>query len=428
MTTEALKVEHDRLTKWILQVYARRLLPNERVARCMRHVCWKRSKNPKWEIDVYTDGQTAWFKGLEVCGSVWVCPVCAARLSERRREELQATINSAVRQGGGVLLLTLTFPHGISDSLSQTLPAFASAIRRFKSGKAWQQLKRHYGLLGSAKALEVTHGQNGWHPHSHELLFTKRPLNKARRKMLENALYVLWRGATSACGLPEPTRAHGVDLQGATRAAQYVGKWGFSSELLRTQAKDGKQKGRNPWALLRDYALGDKRAGRLFQEYAAVFKGRRQLFWSPGLRELLCNEDGPIDQAAAARSQGEKVWVTAIDKETWGLVCKQDAHARVLELAVKSRDELEDYLNWLRENVPCWGGRFLGPRLPAMVLRRIRDGPRKSAPNAYRFALRNNEGGGLYRTDACSAAEALAELTRFYGERVLLAVPTSRGA
>ena len=360
MKDSAVKARHDRQSKWLLRKYAARLLPYERVSACTRYI----SKKRKY-VDVCTDGSRAWYEGLQVCGSVWACPICAERLAQARREELQCAIGQAVSRGHGVLLLTLTFSHGIRDRLMQILPRFANALRRLKSGKAWQRLKQQYGFLGSVRALEVTHGENGWHPHSHELLFTTRPLTKYEQVMLKNDIYVLWRKAVVASGLPAPSSARGVDVRGATDAANYVGKWGFAAELARPQSKEAKRQGRNPWDLLVDYALGDERAGALFREYAEVFKGRNQLFWSRGLRESLglqekIASDLESISVEASESGSKTVKVASIGKDTWGLVCKEGAQERVLELAVKSKQELLDYLDWLREHVRFWNGRRVG--------------------------------------------------------------------
>jgi len=44
--------------------------------------------------------------------------------------------------------------------------------------------------------------------------------------------------------------------------------------------------GRTPFQLLADYSDDDNKAGFLFQEYSKAFKGKRQLVWSDGLKDL----------------------------------------------------------------------------------------------------------------------------------------------
>src|SRR5712691_4776616 len=69
-----------RQAKWQLQREAQALLPNERVAFCMRRIQAR-------TVDVLysVQHQSAHYGGLMVCGSVWVCPLCAAKISEHRR-------------------------------------------------------------------------------------------------------------------------------------------------------------------------------------------------------------------------------------------------------------------------------------------------------------------------------------------------------
>src|SRR5260370_40243977 len=81
---EATPSDADRRSvKWQLQRTAQALLPNERVAFCMRRI-------QATTVDVlYSPSrQSAHYRGLMVCGSIWVCPICAAKISERRRIEL----------------------------------------------------------------------------------------------------------------------------------------------------------------------------------------------------------------------------------------------------------------------------------------------------------------------------------------------------
>ena len=70
----------NRLTKWTRQSVAQELLPHERVAQCMRHI-----KGGSGVDIVYNmTFQSAHYENLLTCGSVWHCPVCAARIAEKR--------------------------------------------------------------------------------------------------------------------------------------------------------------------------------------------------------------------------------------------------------------------------------------------------------------------------------------------------------
>ena len=41
----------------------------------------------------------AFYQGLMSCGGIWTCPVCAAKISERRRQELKQAIEAAQALG-----------------------------------------------------------------------------------------------------------------------------------------------------------------------------------------------------------------------------------------------------------------------------------------------------------------------------------------
>ena len=69
-----------RAERFALKAHVAELLPNSRTAKCL----WRRCA-PK--VDVMRDKShgKAFFRGLQTCSSVWACPVCAAKIAERRR-------------------------------------------------------------------------------------------------------------------------------------------------------------------------------------------------------------------------------------------------------------------------------------------------------------------------------------------------------
>ncbi len=67
----------------------------------------------------------------------------------------------------------------------------------------------------------------------------------------------------------------------------YIAKWGHEPVWRGRVGEDG-TKGATPFDLLRRVDdTGESLPCALFREYAGEFKGRRQLVWSPGLRDLL---------------------------------------------------------------------------------------------------------------------------------------------
>jgi len=342
----------SQFNKWQLQEAAIRLLPKTRITACHRVVGYGHSG-----VAIKSDNDKAWYAGLAVCASPWNCAVCARKIGEHKRDELQRALDKAIGQGMGAALTTLTFSHSIRDSLADIMPRLTEARRKMTGWRSWKNLKKKYGLVGGVKALEITHGRNGWHPHTHEIQFTKQPLDDHQLAEMQDAIFTIWRRVCEVVGLPLPNAEHGVDVRGANRAAQYIGKWGFASELTRSTSKHGKWSGRNPWELLADYRNGDRQAGALFAEYAGVFKGRAQLYWSPGLRDLLQIGELFSDEDLAglddfSDNPAQVVQIAFIDAPTWAVICSKGARAQVLDIALRGEAELSAWLDRLRWNLP----------------------------------------------------------------------------
>lgn len=285
-----------RAERWRLKWVADKLRDGRQRA-CHRA---RQSKDKPVTIAVSTTQTTrrAYYGGMQVCGSVWGCPICAAKISEGRRVELAAALASARAQGLRVLLLTLTVRHGMGDDVRELLARIRIARRRLVSGKAAATWASRIGLVGSIRALEVTYGDHGWHPHLHILLFLRGAgptLDEIQQRYTTR-----WIDACVAAGLPAPLPGVACTVQDGASAARYVSKWGLAEELTKSHLKRSRYAGRTPWDLLRDYADGDERSGLLWREYAASFKGQVQLRWSKGLRALLGLGAGQTDQALAA--------------------------------------------------------------------------------------------------------------------------------
>lgn len=350
-------------SKWVQLRRAKELLPE--VGRF--HLCHEAAQKRSLGVGVYVKNGSAWFGGLIRCGSVWICPVCARRVSEIRKEEIQGAIDNAIRADRGVLLVTHTFPHGAGDVLADILQKFTKAQRASKSGRAAVALRTKYGFIGEIRTLEVTHGVNGWHPHAHSIWITEEPLTQEQIDQLQSDLYEHWMRACLKAGLPEPSKAHGVDVRGARYAAAYVAKWGFAMEVAGGTSKRGKKEsgGRTPWQLLADATEGDRRAGWLWREFALAFFGKRQLFWSRGLRDKLELPPELTDQAALDlkdENAERHEQVIMLDLNTWHVVRRAGAQERLLLYAAEDRLAMYGLLNHLRSTVPMQDGNFLGPK------------------------------------------------------------------
>lgn len=301
----------------------------------------RQSRERPVTVELETARRRAYYGGLQVCGSVWGCPICAAKISEHRRAELEAAIIAAHALGLQVVLLTLTVRHGLGDDVRVLLRGIRAARRSLVSGRSGAEWTREVGVVGSIRALEVTHGVNGWHPHLHVLLFLGP--HQLTLEQIQAGYTSRWIDACVKAGLPAPLPGVACQVQDGAHAARYVSKWGLAEELTKGHIKRARV-GRTPTDLLRAYADGDQRAGELWREYAAAFKGQVQLRWSRGLRALLGLPDALSDEEIAQGTDAAaEVLVTLTGYQLRALVGAR-ALCSVLEVAETAPEMLRLYI------------------------------------------------------------------------------------
>lgn len=177
---------------------------------------------------------SAGITNLQTCGS-YACPVCAAKVGNRRFEEVVQVLGAAREAGYAVSMVTLTMRHKHFDRLDDLWDALAAGWRVFSTSPEWTgesveyyaQAREKYerrgwlsddykearaeyellnpgekypgrpcraprgwkdskdfrprrvglseslGVLGTIRSVEVTLGANGWHPHIHAVIVHK---------------------------------------------------------------------------------------------------------------------------------------------------------------------------------------------------------------------------------------------------------------
>lgn len=349
------KLRLVRTERYACQSVARKALPDERVSKCLRLV------NNSSNVQVWQHKKTdkAFYNGLLVCGSVWNCPVCAAKISERRRKELQQAFDIHKSEGGHIALLTLTFSHQKVDRLTDILEKFGKATQKFMSGRAYQNIRDELGLIGRIRVFEVTYGVNGFHPHAHIALFYT---SKVDLEKIEDEMYLLWEKACLKVGLTT-SRKHGIDLQGADEAEEYLSKhgtWSIDQELSKAHIKKAKNDSMTPFDFLRKYLEEeDEKYLNLFREYAQCFKGKRQLQWSQGLKKRFILEDKTDEEVAKEKTE-EADLLGLLDYDFWKKkILKYENRSHFLDLCEKNgfekavsiiTESVEEFENAMKKN------------------------------------------------------------------------------
>lgn len=343
------------IKRFKLQSLAAEILPLKRVSNCLRLPV-----PGAMTVDILHDPQrlAAHYANLRTCDSVWDCPVCAAKITEQRREELMLAIAHAAEDGLTPVLVTWTLRHHKGDRLQDLLAALKDSHRALKSGRWFQSIKASYGWVGSVTSTENTYGDNGWHPHLHELVFLE-PIAAHRLNDLRDALRERWSHVLAKCGY-DATWAHGVDLRDSDSAIyEYVAKWGHEPkgtrwtverELTKAPTKQASKDGLTPLQILEAYgaAAGDKKAHfkALYREYSECFHGRAQLVWSRGLRDRLGLGKEKSDEDLN-ELPGELIIMAQLTRWQWRqlMLQPQDVRGQLLVVArAGDRQRLADLL------------------------------------------------------------------------------------
>jgi hypothetical protein len=332
----------SRVQRFALQSVARTFFPDSRLNKCLR----LRQHGKDVQVLKSKEFKTASYSGLQTCGSVWRCPVCSAKIAERRRVEILSAMTAHKAQGGCVNLLTLTCPHQVKDDLADLLAKQKKALNSFWSDRHTKGILAEMGTIGQIRALEVTHGRlspqnNGWHPHYHVLMFGGSGVDLARFEPIQMRdwqvrLYLRWANACKLAGLGEPSFAHGLKLDDGSHAAKYVSKWGLEDEMTKGHTKKALH-GETPFDFLRAFLADktDKQAMKLFVEFAKTFEGKRQLHWSKGLKKRFAIVE-KSDEVLAEEKEESTVYLGKIELEQWRDVLCVDGRAEVLVIAASS--------------------------------------------------------------------------------------------
>jgi hypothetical protein len=204
--------------------------------------------------------------------------------------------------------MTNTLRHGWADDLFVLRTALSKATSRMWQGRAGQSLMRRIQKRHHIRSIEVTHGENGYHPHVHTLLFLDRELDAADKLDLAER----WKhGVEQELGSRYvPDDEHGTTIDESHRT-DYIAKLGL--EVAAITSKRAKNGNRTMWAVAADAAEGDKASGAIWSAYVRAMFGCRQLFWSKGAKREFGIKHLTDEQIAAETiDAGEPLGVASV--------------------------------------------------------------------------------------------------------------------
>jgi hypothetical protein len=304
---------------------------HERVAKCYR-VRYK----PHVEVNYSKSVKRAHYSGLVVCASVWACPVCSAKITERRKLELER----ANTNGLSKFMVTYTLQHSRQDKLSKLTRDLAEGLRDMKHSRGYINLINDLQIVGTVTGAEVTvSNMNGWHPHKHALSFSSLGQSQIKADELRAELSKLFIAAMEKRGR-YVSAVYGVDVKTENVINAYIAKigdekqtWSLSAEIAKSPVKTGRDADHfHPFELLDMYLAKNIFAGRMFIEYAISMKSQKQLFYSRGLRDILGLGDELSDVEIAEQQEQDAVLLALIKPEHWKIILKHEKRGQLLEV------------------------------------------------------------------------------------------------
>lgn len=364
--------------------------------------CWcsRSMKRDAGTVSVYRneDGSGTSLTGLNRCGNIWTCPVCAAKVAETRRAELNNGLVAHLGQGGAAYLITQTFPHEADHPVAELLEKLAKARQSFKNSRTYKRIlgvKRnpqgqiieqgYAGAIGAVTSMEITISQeNGWHPHVHMLVFAQpnglgegEPLNekgdldsaliRELKTAWVNILLKSGLGSTDKItammgGTDDNPTGRAFNVRGGNQAAEYIAKygrderWGQSSEMTKHYAKQGGAGQRDgldhftPFQLLAWAGNEDAWAQRKFIEYSDAIDGKRAVTWSPWLKKSLGVDSDQTDEEIAADDavRPEQLHVGELEQEQFQKLFRHNRlpdFIRYVAQDARCQADLDDYID-----------------------------------------------------------------------------------
>ncbi|WP_459589860.1 protein rep [Corynebacterium camporealensis] len=302
--------------------------------------------------------------------------MCAAKVAAHRSEEVGTALKTHIDQGKSVLFVTLTVRHHQGQKLSEVWSVVSKAWSAVHRTGSWRGTKRsigdvqRYGVRGWVRAVEVTHGESGWHVHAHVAVLLNRELSEQERNEFGASMFDRWERACVRAGFEAPIKEKGFDIRPVVpgkRAGQaiglYLAKAGLQSvgaEIGAGSSKEAKGSNRTPFQVLKDIQDSNEESAeyerdlQIWREWESGSHGRRQVSWSRGLRDELALDEEKTDEEIADEEHDGYI-VGAIPSEHWPEARRDIKMRCALFRAVENEDEPEKAAQAVRVVLGAYG-------------------------------------------------------------------------
>lgn len=203
-------------------------------------------------------------------------------------------------------------------------------------------------VLPWIRVVEVTVGASGWHVHQHMAVFLPADFTDDDRDDLYDTWWGRWRDGTAAAGFDGALQVNrAIWIDNVDAVADYMTKNVYTArdhitpeaagfEIARGDLKSGRFGNRSAMELLSDLVASRAPSDlTLWHEFEQASRGRRQMTWAHGARELLIPDVEELtDEEIAAQDLGsidDTVAVISLVSYRRNILAQQGRRAMLLE-------------------------------------------------------------------------------------------------
>lgn len=285
-----------------------------------------------------TDASSAGLSGLQTCGSICSCPMCATNKMVDYGQDIRKALAYADWVNLRPVMLTLTARHTKDMSLKFFKDAFRNAYNTFQRHRKFRDIKKSLDIQHQITSREITHGKHGWHYHMHILFFVPVSSIKHAQDATPEVLSLTatWLRSLELNGL-DATEENGLDLSSGKSNKTYLAKLGYEVAAdgdLAFELTGNENKGKTVFDLLAMAHYGDIGAEALYVEYVNEMQGHKWITFSDGFKELF--KDIELEQKPIPDNQKLHNWFY-VDARTWYAVARLNKVSQIVKFAAKYR-------------------------------------------------------------------------------------------
>lgn len=333
-----IQTKKGRTNLYLLRNEAGLILGN-RAAKCGRLAIFKDQAS---NIGIFKKNNDHFFySGLETCGSVWTCPVCALKITYDRAKKVAKMLkNIQDMQIYSIGFLTLTIKHEFRTKLSHSKTLILKAYRKITKSRKYLRLCSIFNIKGNIRALEIKYSiKTGWHPHLHILYVGT--CNKNDLELFGNAIIDLFLKETGEkAGRQGQKYLPILNIKGIK---EYLTKWKAADEICKGHTKTkSKAESFTPFEMLdfirknkheNDQKARVKEFKAKFLEFYQQTKGTKQLTISENLEKFNFDLDfNKTDEEISREKQKDVVEVIKIDHSLFRKITKNNIQSDILNI------------------------------------------------------------------------------------------------